>query len=486
MTQGLHSSDVGVLAAPHVVPLAGLRHRLQRLATVGLVPMLFATAALALASGSLRAQEGSAPAGAVHRVSGEVFDSLAFEPLAGALVAVRPSGVTTTTDSAGRFSVLVEQPATEITVYHGALDEIGLGALVAARPANAGDWTDARLTTPSLLTLWPRLCDSEGPQGTRSAVLMGTARLPDNVTRLAGARVLVQWQPSIPKADDAPLETVEAITDSIGNYIACGVEEFVEPLVLAQSREAESGVVRLPASARSVRRADLVLAAIGSSTPTRELRGQVVDADGQPVAGMTVQVDGRAGVVATGQDGTFVLDRVPYGSRMLTARTIGYIPVSQVVDVTMEDMPTLSIPVSASLELDAVTITERATARLQREEFDDRRQAGIARFMDSTVFSNVATIRTGLQMLSNVRVVPRYDTRFNTTEFFIRGRSGCSAHLYMDGTLTNIDEVNRIPLENLAAVESYSSVSLAPARFSRVMADDCAVVLFWTKWALQR
>jgi hypothetical protein len=83
-------------------------------------------------------------------------------------------------------------------------------------------------------------------------------------------------------------------------------------------------------------------------------------------------------------------------------------------------------------------------------------------------------------MLPNVRVVATIGS-----EFAIRGRNGCPAHIYMDGTLTNIDEVNRIPLESIAAVEAYSSVAFAPARFIRVMAGNCAVVIFWTKWGLR-
>lgn len=390
-----------------------------------------------------------------------------------------PSQRPTTTDSTGRFSLLVDQPATQITVYHSALDDIGLGALVAERLENRGNWNNARLSTPSLLTLWPRLCDSKRPVGTRSAVLMGTARLADNRTRVSGARVLVQWAPVVAGRSKA-LKTLEVLTDSIGNFIACGVEEYVEPSLLAQSREAQSGVIRLPASVRSVRRVDLVLAEGDAGLATTTVRGRVTSEQGQPLAGISVAVEGRAGEVVSSATGVFVLDSVPFGSRMLNDRAIGYTPVAQAIDVTRDGMPPITIPLSTTIELEAVTVTERTALRLNRSEFDQRRRAGFAQFVDSTAFARVPFIRMGIQMLPNVRVVATIGS-----EFAIRGRNGCPAHIYLDGTLSNGQEVNRLPLESIAAVEAYSSVAFAPARFIRVMADNCAVVIFWTKWGLR-
>jgi hypothetical protein len=71
---------------------------------------------------------------AADTARGVVFDSLASEPLVGALVVAMPSGATTVTDSAGRFELLSDTMATSFTVYHEVLDRVGLGALVADRP----------------------------------------------------------------------------------------------------------------------------------------------------------------------------------------------------------------------------------------------------------------------------------------------------------------------------------------------------------------
>jgi hypothetical protein len=56
--------------------------------------------------------------------------------------------------------------------------------------------------------------------------------------------------------------------------------------------------------------------------------------------------------------------------------------------------------------------------------------------------------------------------------------------VYLDGTLANNEEVNRIPLQNLAAVEFYTTVAFAPSRY-QPLGNNCAVVLFWTKYGLR-
>ncbi len=283
--------------------LAVCRRRARRAAT-----RLFAATvltSLGVSATAAQATADSGPAAKREMIRGVVFDSLASEPLASAFVIARPSGQSTTTDSLGRFSLLTEGEVTEVLVYHDALDRMGMGALGLARPARTENWTNLYIATPSLATLWPQLCESRRPRGNRSVIIMGTARLSDNTTRVAGAKVIVQWAPLIQKGDGLQLESVEVITDSIGNYVACEVEEFVEPSLIALSSEAQSGVISMAGDMRPIRRMDLVLVRTEAAAQRATVRGKVVNSKGAPMRDFAVSIDGRDGRAVTGPDGTF-------------------------------------------------------------------------------------------------------------------------------------------------------------------------------------
>lgn len=410
-------------------------------------------------------------------VTGIVFDSLAGEPLEGAFVIAAPSGVSAVTDATGRFVLYSDTVATRLTAYHPALDQIGLGALVVDRPA--GRRRAITLATPSLLTLWPQLCDGPRPLGGRSGIVTGTARLADGSTRLAGASVIAQWpRPDYAVGGPDP-RSREVRTDSLGNFLICGVEEFVDVSLAAISREYESGVITLPPDARSVRRIDLVL---GAEAATGRLRGIVRNREGAPLANIQVALDGAEEPVITGEDGRFGFERVPLGSRMLWVRAIGYQAVGQSVEVMAGDSPVVEIPFDRVVELAGVTVSARTSVRLERREFELRRKAGFARVVDSLMIARAPNVRAAIQMTPGVRVQPNGGRA--TTEFEIRGRNGCRAYLYLDGTPADNDLVNRVPPDAIAAIEFFPFLTFAPARY-QPLGDECAVVLFWTKYGLR-
>jgi hypothetical protein len=414
---------------------------------------------------------------AADTVRGVVFDSLASEPLAGALVVAMPSGATTTTDSAGYFELLSDTLSTRVTVYHEVLDRIGLGALVVERPA------DRRrvftIATPSLLTVWPQLCDSRRPLGARSVIVTGTARAADGRTRLAGAKILVQW-PKPEYATGGPdLRSEETFSDSLGNFLICGVEEFVDISFLALSQEMQSGVVTVTSDIRPIRRVDLVL---GAADQRGIVRGLVRDNDGTPLANVQLALEGVVDPQVTGADGRFAFPDVPTGSRMLFVRAVGYQPVGQLVDVMTGDNPPLTIPFEKVVQIEGVTITERVNVSRERGEFEMRKRTGLGRTLDSTTIMKAPNLRAAIQMTQGINVE---QGRRGTSEFVIRGRRGCPAYVYLDGTLATIDDVNVLPPRNLAAIEFFASTALAPSRYIPIGGNDCAVVLFWTKNGLR-
>lgn len=410
-------------------------------------------------------------------VRGLVYDSLAGEPLAGAFVVAMPGGATAVSDSSGRFILRSSVAIEQVTAYHEVVDQLGLGALGAVRPRNRR--SEVTLATPSLATLWPRLCESPRPVAGRTVIFTGTARLADGRTRVAGATVIVQWpKPEYAVGGPDP-RSQEVRTDSLGTYLVCGIDDFVDVSVAAVSREYRSGVVTLPPEARGLRRLDLVL---GREDERGEVRGLVRSRDGTRLADIQLALDGAEAPVVTGSDGRFAFTGVPVGSRMLYVRAVGHQPVGQFVEVMAGESPPLEIPFDKLVQLEGVTVTARTSLRLERQEFELRRKAGFARVVDSLVLARFPNVRAAIQTTPGVIV--RSNGGRATSEFEIFGRRGCRAYLFLDGTLADNDLVNRIPQENIAAIEFFSHLAFAPARY-QPLGDECAVVLFWTKYGLR-
>jgi hypothetical protein len=433
-----------------------------------------------LLAGVLAVSVGAQQPAPPDTVRGAVFDSIAGEPLVGAFIVGKPSSVSGTTDSLGRFELVSSRPVEQLTVYHASLDAMGLGALTAARPTAAATWHAARVATPSLRTLWTRVCDTPRPEVGRSGIITGTAQMADRTTRVSGARVIVQWRAA---SGTQELQSADALTDSLGNFVVCGIEDFAEPRLAAISAQANSGVVALPSEMRALRRVDLVLAEV-TAPRSGAIRGRVVTQQRTGVKDVRVQLDGVEAEVLTASDGSFRITNAPLGSRMISLRAVGYTPVAQAVDVIAGESPALEILFERAVELEGVYVTERANIRPARAAFEQRRTAGwAARFVDSTEIVNAPSVRAALNVVRGITVGPAGGRA--TNEFEIRGQFGCRAHIFFDGTASNIEEVNRIPPTSIASIEVYASMAFAPGELIQVRTDNCAVVAFWTKYGLR-
>lgn len=79
----------------------------------------------------------------------------------------------------------------------------------------------------------------------------------------------------------------------------------------------------------------LAAPALAAQEPTGSITGRVTDAaTGEPVAGAVIAIDNTRRGTNAGPTGTFTLTGVPLGTRLLTARFIGYAPLTKEVTVT--------------------------------------------------------------------------------------------------------------------------------------------------------
>ncbi len=466
---------------------------------------------LALTWGAIATAGAQTPAPSASRpdtVTGAVFDSLAREPLAGAIIVARPHVAGAVADSLGRFVLVSDSVVESLQVHHPSLDVMGLDGIGAQRPAAARAWRDAVLATPSFATIWRVACGGE-PPATARGILVGSARLatPDTAASggpvlVAGATVEVAWRDVAPD-DEATRRTV---TDSVGTWALCDVPTATELALAATSLEVASGVVRLAGDARRVRRIDLLLGRRDDSTGG-VVRGRIVDETGFPVAEARVSVEGVATATAVADRwGEFRLAAVPLGSRMLSAQAVGHTPVAQAIDVTATEATPVSITLARVVRLEQLRDGQRVAVPLrvtdsvagQRAAFAARRRASVDPAV--SLVANAAEWRAArgfvpwLSGLAWIRA--RYVLRGGNAvaggdptdwKVDLRGAGNCRVHIFVDGRPTSIDRLNAVPFHEVAGAEAYASRAVAPPQFAESASGrDCAVVALWTAQGLDR
>ncbi len=427
-------------------------------------------------------------------VRGVVFDSVSNVPLVEAFVLAEPGGANVSTDSLGRFTVVADGRITKVTVYHEALDEIGFGALVAERPADATRWDGFTVAIPSMETIWDAVCGEPRPAGENGGVLIGSTRLPDDRTRVGGAGIRVQWEAILPRTRLLQLEERDAVTDSTGSFAICGVPNVGELAMIALSTEYASSALRVSLTDRPLRRVDVVMApADGPIDRWPTLTGRVIAPDLQPIAGAVVNIDGVDSAAVTDSAGRFTMPQVPPGSRMLSAEAGGYVSGMQQVDVLFASTPDVVVPLERGLSiagLEGFAVTERRVLRRDREEFELRRREGLATFVDTVQIREAGSLRAALEMVPGLEITtPSGET--DAAKFAVSGRgrslgvTSCQATILLDGFPATLEELHSVAVDQLAAVEIYRSVAYAPDRYAAFAESECVMLLFWTQFGLR-
>lgn len=427
-------------------------------------------------------------------VRGVVFDSLAGRPLSDAFVTAEPGGATATSDSLGQFVIVSDERVTQLAAFHESLDETGISGLVAQRPVDAQRWTDALLTTPSMLTIWRGVCAAEYESEAYQGVLVGTVVLPDGRTRIPEARVRVQYQVIVPGSGLAQIQEREARTDSLGNFAVCGTPSAGEVAVLGSTETAESSPVLLELVERPVRRIDLVLAPVdGPMNRWPTLTGQVVSEDGTPIPNARLSVTGKDGLVLTDSSGNFAVSAVRPGSRMISVQADGHIPVASPVNVLYDTTPGLTIGMSRAFNIpgfEGFAITERTSIRPARRAYEERRRSSIAVFLDSATVLEAGSVRAALSQVPFLEL-RRPLASDDSTQFEVLGRGfglgvqSCQAFVFLDGQLVENVVVSEVTAESVAAIELYRSASQVPPPFAEFVDRDCSAVLLWSRYGLR-
>lgn len=444
----------------------------------------------------LTATAQQARAQAADTVRGVVFDSLGGSPLAGAFITTDVDGVTTTSDSLGRFTVSAARRIARLQAFHDVPERLGLGALAVDRPLGASRWNPT-LATPSIETVWMRLCEGRRPTDGSGGIIFGSTRLSDDTTRLGGVLVEGQWELPRLSSDSAPRYDARSTrSDSLGNFVICGVRERVDAAIVGLSTLYKSSSVLLSDDELPIRRGDLVLGR-NDEQARAVVSGTVLDREGKPVPDATVQIEG-AEALRSDAAGRFSSSAIPTGTRMMFVRKVGYLPLVMPLDVVDRGVRDRTIVLDKGVALNAVTVTAVRERSRDQREFQERQLAGFARIMEGTQIKKFPQLRDAIAMLPGIMVVG--DVR---GDFTILGRAAtggnvaslrpssrnpggrCKVTLYLDGMLVDEQFLRVMDADDIAALELYPSEIYAPARY-RTLGDGCAMLLVWTRAHLRK
>src|SRR4051812_15722758 len=155
------------------------------------------------------------------RVAGLAYDSLSRRTLPQALVTL--GSRSTFTDSLGRFEFDSVAPGSyRATLQHDRLDSIGVAAVAATIVVRAA--TDSvRIATPSLGTMWGRVCPGNAPDD--SGFVFGAVRTAKKHEAVGARPVVATWS-NLNRSGASVSQReyrLETATRDDGTFVLCGL-----------------------------------------------------------------------------------------------------------------------------------------------------------------------------------------------------------------------------------------------------------------------
>ena len=418
-------------------------------------------------------------------VRGTVYDSLLGAPMRGADLWLRGTNWRARSDSTGRFSFDSVPPGRyTLLLSQPGLDSAGLYTLVLPFAVTAADTAPVKVATPSLATLWERRCGQELTTRVDSAIVFGVVQDAATGAHLQGAGVLLQWL-RITQTDPVSVATqprsITARSDSTGTYYACGVSRDMKLSLRGYAGADSTGLLDLLLGRRAVGRQDLLIALAPARKPA-VLRGNAQTDEHTPLFSGRVSVrEGPSTVVDA--DGGYTVHGVAPGTQWVTVQAIGRTPLGQAVDFHQGDTTSLDVALPPlAVMLPAVRVVGQPTRQLQA--FDERRRLGIGYFRGEEELQGTGSLRGALGTLPTVhfaRGLGNSDFVVMLPNPSVGGRGYCTATLYIDGFLSDYQQLQTYRPADLVGVEMYPRATSAPIQFQSV-ATGCGVLLIWTKY----
>ena len=239
-------------------------------------------------------------------------------------------------------------------------------------------------------------------------------------------------------------------------------------------------------------RATCVLAAttIAASAIRAQERAQLVgtirDADGAPIAGADIGVAAARLLVQSDSSGRFVLRGVPPGAARLTARRLGYSPLSHDVVLVGGASDSITLVMTTQpLLLATVQVSEREMRRqIAIEEFYRRRIRATGGVfitrddIDDRHASRLSDVLRGVPGIAFVRSRGGNGIRLVTSSV---NRRDCVPQYWVDGVRMSNVEIDDFSARDVEGMEVYHGPATTPMRFSQGGVTSCGTVVIWTR-----
>lgn len=440
----------------------------------------------------------AATAAAQNRVTvhGVAYDSLHARPLHGAFVVLVGTQLTTTSDSAGRFSFESVVPGTyRVAAQHDVIDAIGISAIGATAKVTDGRET-LRLYVPSFAQLWRVVCGPTPPLSDTGFVF-GTVRPAPGMKSLANVVVSARWVDLVASGRTVgqKLKTLEVNADSTGNYAVCGVPTTTGLSIHAGTDSAESGLFGIdPLDRERVTRRDIQLGTLLSSVIAAgrgaTLTGTVVADSGVGAVSNAEVLLEEMGIKATTNDkGEYKLGDILPGTHTLRVRRIGFAETATRVDLQEAENRQRNFTLNKVTVLDSVGVSAKATPRDEAlKTFEEHRKLGLGKFLnrEELVKAGDRPLASMLSQFNGLQVVRTPGGR--TMLVAKRGvKSGlqsvgnaCLVMVYLDGVVQNPQpDINEFLPRDLQGIEYFSGAGRIPIEYNRLGAP-CGVLVLHT------
>ena len=452
-------------------------------------------------------------------LTGTVYDSIHLMPLAQAAILVQGTQALAFTDKDGRFLVdSIPAGSHRVEVEHALLDTLGLRMITDPIEMTAGDTSTIAFSVPSIASVVGASCPPNqmalGP-----AAIIGRLLDADTDNPVAGARVSFAWSEISISAGVRQLPRVrESRSGDNGVFRICGLPSEVDGTLQAINKGVTTSEVRITlhgeplaiqalkiGSANTVSRmsSDSIrqAAASGSrfSAPVVQrgdavLNGKVVNANGSPITGARVDVIGTESHAQTNDKGEFTLTDLPSGTQSVVARQMGFSPVELPVELSTRGAAsvTLTMAVPAQL-LPTIEVKAEQDKGLDNIGFTERKAIGGGTFLnaDEIMQRGPNLVTDVFRTIPGLRVVP---VGIGLDDFMVVNNrasmiSNSCVKFWVDGTpWTNVypGDIDRLmPPSEVGAIEVYHGTN-TPLQFQSSGDQNCAVVVMWSKYSLDR
>jgi len=194
----------------------------------------------------------------------------------------------------------------------------------------------------------------------------------------------------------------------------------------------------------------------------------------------------------TTKTGTITLVFLPDGGSLVQVKKIGYQPVTLLVQISPSD----TVPVTVTLSVAAQTLPTVVTKDSSRRyvspalrAVEERRLLGYGHFLtetelrkhDSEKITNLVRGFSGLKIdctKMGVHECRAVSVR-HPNKYALQG-GVCYVDVYVDGVLILENDLEKMPVNGIGAVEYYSGGSTIPLQFNRT-GSSCGVLVFWTR-----